>query len=81
MKDLNLIRQTTSNYDGSAVWFMGDVNGAPWASVTVYQDGNYSLKEYGAYHTGLMAHDKILKVAKPTGQNITFQKWAEGKRK
>ena len=81
MKDLNFVYNTISNFDGSIVFYMLDANSAPWASVTVYKCGNYALKEYGAFHTGLMAHDKILKVANPTGKNITFEKWKENKLK
>ncbi|QHR66460.1 hypothetical protein ime_101 [Escherichia phage ime] len=56
--------------NGNVIYFVSkNEKGVPYAAVIVQPDGDYSF--------GRPVHDKILKVANPTGKNITAEKFFE----
>lgn len=62
--------------NGNVGYFVDDnENGVPYAAVIVQPNGDYWLTVYGAYSFGRPVHDEILKVAKPTGKDITAEKF------
>lgn len=64
--------------NGNVGYFVDDnENGVPYAAVIVQPNGDYWCTVYGAYSFGRPVHDKILKVANPTGKNITAEKFFE----
>lgn len=70
------IKSTTPNVNGNVSHFIGDnERGTPYAAVTVQPNGDYWFTVYGSYSFGRSAHDKILQVVKPTGKNITAEKF------
>ncbi|BDU12390.1 hypothetical protein [Escherichia phage phiWec186] len=70
------IKSTKSNVNGNVSHFIGDnERGTPYAAVTVQPNGDYWFTVYGSYSFGRSAHDKILQAVKPTGKNITAEKF------
>lgn len=70
------IKRAEANYNGNVIYFVKDnEKGVPYAAVTVQPDGDYWLTVYGVYSFGRLVHDKILKVAKPAGKDITAEKF------
>lgn len=62
--------------NGNVGYFVDDnENGVPYAAVIVQPNGDYWLTVYGAYSFARPVHDKILKVANPTGEDITAEKF------
>ncbi|AGD81028.1 hypothetical protein CLBP1_0.15 [Escherichia phage CLB_P1] len=73
---INQIKTTKSNVNGNVSHFIGDnERGTPYAAVTVQPNGDYWFTVYGSYSFGRPAHDKILQAVKPTGKNITAEKF------
>lgn len=70
------IKTTKPNFNGDVSHFIGDnERGTPYAAVTVQPNGDYWFTLYGSYSFGRSAHEKILQVVKPTGKNITAEKY------
>lgn len=66
--------QTAKN--GNITYWIGDsVNDIPYTAVTVQPDGNYYLSVYGHPCFARSSHDKILKHCKPSGKNITVERY------
>ena len=60
--------------NGNVIYFVNsNEKGVPYA--IVQPNGDYWLTVYGAYSFGRPVHDEILKVAKPTGKDITAEKF------
>lgn len=79
--NMEQIRTTVSNRDGSISYWIADADrGVPYASVTVNVDGDYWLTLYGSFCFSRPAHAKLLAYAKPTGKNITADKYYANKR-
>lgn len=72
------IKKTVSTHNGSTVYYIEDVEkGIPYASIIVYPNGDYAKLVYGSFSFGRSSHDAILKVVKPTGNDVTSSKWQE----
>lgn len=64
--------------NGNVIYFVSNnEKGVPYAAVIVQPDGDYWFTIYGSYSFGRPVHDRILKVANPTGKNITAEKFFE----
>ena len=70
------IKTTTANRTGTVSHFISDDSrGVPYCAVNVNTNGDYWLTVYGSYSFGRSAHRKILDKVKPTGKDITAEKF------
>ncbi len=70
------IKSTKPNVNGNVSHYVGDNERAtPYAAVTVQPNGDYWFTVYGSYSFGRSVHAKILEEVKPTGRNITAEKF------
>ena len=68
--------KSTTNVTGTKVHYIADTaKGVPYCAVHVNTDGDYWLTVYGGYSFARPAHSKILEAVKPTGKDITAEKY------
>lgn len=75
------IKHLKSLVNGNNVYWVNDEQkGTPYATVTVQPDGDYFLSVYGSLCFERYIHTKIIKQVKPSGKNITVEKYYTDKR-
>ena len=78
---LEQIKTTAPNVNGSISYYIADLEKqVPYTAVTVLENGDYYLTIYGSLCSRQPSHYRLLEFCKPTGEDITVQKYYSEKK-